>query len=366
MRRLLWKEWRERRLWALSLAASILYVSLYAQGQNCFGELNFPWTNWQALPLMLALLTGAGAYASELSGERATFAFSRPISLRAMLCAKLLFGAIIFIGVPLLAALLLRFTIPAPLQHLATPVHLLTGAWTMTWPLAVCYLFGLGCSVMSPRLPGSILVIAATAAVLAIALALAPLCSNGNVPGSYFASSMFSLGTWLGVLCAGLSVAYFGLTLGAKERLQRFAPIYIGILLGLGLIGMLLPGQWTERLLWHWTPISTNISPGGSYALVYYEQHFKPFDYFFSGDLRQEQEAQSNFARRLLIIRIAERAIVQEIYGDPVELQAQDRWHWITDDTASYYDFQKEGRRRLSTLHIGSSPKLRGNSADHL
>ena len=114
-----------------------------------------------ALPLLLALLLGAGAYASELTGERATFVFSRPVAWWRMLLAKLIFAAAIIIGATLLAALFYRLAAPAPYRHLATVPHLLAGAWGVAWKLGMLYLFGLACSVVLPGMAGGLLTVTA-------------------------------------------------------------------------------------------------------------------------------------------------------------------------------------------------------------
>ncbi len=84
MRQLLWKEWRERRLWLLGWGASIIVFtawgacSCFVGGVNSGNGWGLPWL------MITAMFIGSGAYSSELAPGRAAFAYSRPVSWKAI------------------------------------------------------------------------------------------------------------------------------------------------------------------------------------------------------------------------------------------------------------------------------------------
>jgi len=342
MTRLIWKEFRERWVWALLWALAILGVSLLGQGQAFCGEREVLWHPWLWVPVTFAVLVGAGGYAGELVGDRATFTFSRPIDWRALLAAKLCFGAILAFGVPVLAALCFRLGSPAPFHALVTPAHVLAGVWAVGGKLAASYLFGLACSVVKPGLAGGVMTM--TTALLALLLLYIPLSvlltmyyqtrpQASLLPGG-FSTTVLCLGAWGAALCAAAPLTRFGLTLGVDVRIKRFALTYgVGLLATLA-VALLVPRGWMDTLLLRWSPIISYPSPHEKYALVCYGN--KPF-----GVRKYSQQEYSTVIlgqHHAWIIRQADGASVMDMTVMEGDIKSSfGSWRWVTDECAYYY-----------------------------
>jgi len=358
MTRLLWKEFRERRLWALVWAVAILGVSLFGQGQAFCGERELFFRPGLWVPVLLAVLVGAGTYAGELIGDRATFTFSRPIDWRALLAAKLLFGAILVFGTPLLAALCFRLSSPAAYHPLMTPAHVLVGVWGVGWKLGAGYLFGLACSVVKPGFAGGMMTVTATflgllvLEILLVSLVVMPYYSthpDANPFGGFVNVMVPCLAAWVAALCAAAPITRFGLTQGVDVRIKRFALTYGVVLLGIGALGIAVPKGWMDALLLRWVPATTIISPSGKYALVGYDRN--PFGWHILGDYG-EMGANPQ-GRRAHIIRLSDGVSVMELTGnDAYAMTGFKPWHWVSDDCAYFHDYDIQTRRQwLCIVH---------------
>jgi len=353
MTRLLWKELRERWLWALCWAAAILGVSLFGQGQAFCGERELFARPWLWLPITLAVLVGAGGYAGELVGDRATFTFSRPIDWRALLAVKLLFGLLISFGTPLLAALCFRLGSPAEYHHLITPASVLAGVWGVGWLLGAGYLFGLACSVVKPGFAGGMITLtAALLTLLVLLLVLIPSLqmyyANQGEPFLWsFGVAVLCLGAWVGALCAAAPLTRFGLTLGVDARIKRFALTYGVVLLGIGAVGIAVPKGWMEHLLLRWVPATTYISPTGKYALVCYTPN--PFGWHVLTEYGEMSSITGQ--RRMHFIRLADGADVMAI-ADADVYTMFGPVQWASDECAYYTTWHVENRRQSLLLNI--------------
>ncbi|HEY3379306.1 MAG TPA: hypothetical protein VGL77_17650 [Armatimonadota bacterium] len=339
--RLLWKEFSERRWWAICWALVILAVSLVAHGQRFCGDVG--WMRWNSLSLVFAGVVGLGGYTGELKRGRALFLFTRAVRWQEVLLAKVLFGAIMLLGVPLLAACIFRLTCPEPYRHFITLPNVLSGIGALARPAALCYLVGLACSVILPGLAGG------TLAVISISLAIAVmLCGselfwwlcyylklvNDTTPNIELMMGSVRVGILLfailGVLWGGASALRSGLYRDYVQRVKLFAPRLIFAMLIGGLLGLCLPQSLTERLLLHWYPRDTNvISPGGSYAIVFYQQRDALFCIYtgifgdLSGDLRTE------------VVRLADHAVLRRMTTEKRDnYLGSYNWYWITDSVA--------------------------------
>lgn len=305
MMRLLWKEWRERLGWGLAWTAAVLGVSLFAHGQAFCGD-RVAWvTAWPVLPLLLALLAGAGGYASETKAGRAEFLFSRPVSGGRVLLGKLLYGAMIAFGAPLLAAVIF-YGIADPAYHAQmTFPHLLLGVWDLGWKMGALYLLGLACAPVVPGLFGGIM----TFAVLVVLVFAAILVSMNGI---YEARSHFDLTRWydgawwdmreyavpacivLGAVLAawagGYALTRFGHTLTPTQRIARYTRVVLPVVLLFWLAGFLLPTPWLAACLTRQKTISTNISPSGRYAYVLTRTWATPLGMFELGDAPGSEE----------------------------------------------------------------------------
>lgn len=219
MRRLLWKEFRERRWWAAGWAISILGISLLLHGQSYCGEACYH-GDWRYLPLLLAFLVGTGGYSSELKEQH--FIHARPLRWQTMLLAMLLFGAIIILGVPLLAALCYGLF---HLHHLpcVTLTHLLAGVGAVAYPMLLPFLFGLACSVLVPGLAGGILIAVVIVVSWLLGEFLVVEMNGTRQTPPFFLIYHIVLATF----CAALSVLPIRIMLGTRERLKRFLPVFM-------------------------------------------------------------------------------------------------------------------------------------------
>jgi|GEM_PF-2111886 len=211
MRRLLWKEWQERRLWIALWVATGAALTALGKGQ---GVCNIAWmdSNWGMLIPLAALLAGLGGFGSELHRGRAAFLYSRAVTWKQILGAKLLLGLAAIIVSVIASAAAGRLLLPAEYHQLITPHSLLSGALVMAGFTAGAYLLGLAFSTVLPGVAGGLLVAVGWMAFISL------------LPLSGIKEPVFSIIlTLLAPLAAGLLIARFGVTLHAMARLRRFA-----------------------------------------------------------------------------------------------------------------------------------------------
>jgi hypothetical protein len=317
---MLWKEWRERRWWALAWAAGLLGVSLFAGGQTFYGEDGVTFTNWHAASWVPALLCGLAAYAPESRQELALFLFSRPVPWGRVLLGKVLFGLIVAVGAPLLAALFMKLCGPAPYRPYVTLDATLAGAWTIMWPHTLIYLFGLGVSTLLPGMAGGVLALAGVAVVLAGLI----------IVGQLHYTLATAIVIFLAVVTAGVSLARYGLTLDVSARLKRYlARLAVVVLLGIG-IGLPVAIQGGERLLQRRAVVNTLISPRGTHALVFSGLQWRHLGYITRSLPWRERPG-------MTIIRCADGKVLVAIppVGTGYNVRVDDHtWHWASDDVA--------------------------------
>jgi ABC-type transport system involved in multi-copper enzyme maturation permease subunit len=340
MKRLLWKELRERWPWALCWAAVILVAALPGHGQSFCGDFHLTYLGWALLPGLFAVLVGANAYSAEITRTRMFFTFSRPISWQALLTAKLLFAAIIACGIPLLAAVYFRFTCAEPYRAFATVLHLLAGVGLLAGILLVGYLTGLACSVVIPGVAGGILVLVTLLAFLAAGLALngtdtEDLRQLGQVVALY-------AGTIIAIIVAGLSLTRFGIVLDVHERIKRFALCYAPVLAACWLLFTLMPLRAVDQLLLRWHPVITHVSPDGDYALVDWGNR-SIFSTEMSNSMSNSNRGGMEFGERAEVIRLDDGAITMQLPVNSADPKAPSsapnylwEWHWLSGHRAYY------------------------------
>ena len=240
MRRLFWKEWRERGLWFGLWILAVVVLALIRQGQDSCGDLSYfpampPCTMW---PAGLALLAGLFGYGSELKGGRVTFLYSRAQLWKSLLFVKIASGVLVTVLAVVLGALASRLTAPIAYLPQMTPAHLAQGAASMALITGCAYLLGLGCSIVLPGLAGGIVtLLLCFGLTLALqAILLKTLEHNWDTGVSYI-----PIGTGIGApLLALVILARFGLTLSWQSRLLRFL-LTAGVAMVCGLAISLLP-----------------------------------------------------------------------------------------------------------------------------
>ena len=142
MKRLFWKEWRERGLWFVLWTLSVVVLAALGESQQRGNQLTlmFPWI---LLPPLLALLAGLLGYGSELKGGRAAFLYSRAQLWKSLLFVKIISGLIVAVVSVTLGALAYRLTAPTVYLPLLTPEYLGKDAWATALITGSAYLFGL-------------------------------------------------------------------------------------------------------------------------------------------------------------------------------------------------------------------------------
>lgn len=256
MRRLLWKELRERSGWlALWIVVSVVVTA--TAGRHILTGMSGS-SLWALAPPLFGLLAGLGAYGSELQGERAAFVYSRGVSWKLLLLAKLLPG---------LAAMLLATGISLAAAGLAAPsiyhpfftLHdMLQGAGIFALINGVAFLAGFAFSIVLPGLTGAIVAFLGYAGLVAVFANV----SDTTRP------LIVILATCIAPAAAAILTARFGLTLGLRDRLRRFVLIVVSILL-ISLLDFAPPIQRLAGRIFAATPYTvTQVSPDGRLAYI--------------------------------------------------------------------------------------------------
>jgi len=259
MKQLLWKEWQERRIWLLLWAVAEVGVGVFAHTQSPFGSFEPNGSTWILLPGALALLAGLGAYGSELAGGRAAFLYTRALSWKQVLLAKLLPGVAVLVGAPFISACILRLSAHAPYTHFMTPVNLLSGAlWMMSFT-GMAFFAGFGCSIVLSGLAGSILVLFGFFGAVFLGSTL--LAKVSGYPSEVF------LGYIVTPLLAVVVLARFGITLSPGARLRRFALAVLIPLIIISSAGFLPALRKNNRLAERIVSVQI-VSPSGESAFA--------------------------------------------------------------------------------------------------
>jgi len=267
MRRLLWKEWRERAVWVLPWAAATIITAVLGVGLRPCGP-GTMLSPWMALPPALALLAGLGAFSSEQVGSRASFLYSRALSWKQVLSAKVLFGLLAALGIGLLAALACRLLLPATYHPFMTPANLSLGVLETAGLALSAYLIGLCCSIVLPGPAGGLLVLLLWlgAGIMSMQLAVYLQHDADQLRLLFVPVAML-----LAPVPTAVIIARFGLTLHATARFLRFA-LVLPVLITTGFLLDHTPlakvGQRYCEVLFHPTGTTTlvSVSPSGSFA----------------------------------------------------------------------------------------------------
>lgn len=263
MRALLWKEYREKRVWLLLLLASTVGVVLRGYGYTYAGGNATPWAT---ISTLIALLLGAATFSSEIAGRNANFLFSRPVSWKKLLLSKVIIGIGLLLLTAVITAIVYRLICPEPYKHLATPYSLGKGVLYAMMFMGFGYFFGLVCSAVLPGAFGGLLV--AFAGCIALSVCEGALYS----PSAYYhVKSEWSPWAWaIGALIAMILISRFGLTLTNGARIWRFVlTILVTVLcfLPLDFLAEKDPADMLARLF---KPSygSVSIGPSGKYLLA--------------------------------------------------------------------------------------------------
>lgn len=133
MKRLLWKEWHERALWLTLWVLAVVVTTALGKGQSICGYSDMM-SIWSAYALTFPFLAGLSAYGSELKGERVYFLYSRALSWKQVLAAKIIPGIVVALLAPLLGVLAVLLFIPAQYHPFMTPTNLLNATKHFAFP----------------------------------------------------------------------------------------------------------------------------------------------------------------------------------------------------------------------------------------
>ena len=264
MRRLLWKEWRERGIWFLLWTLAVVGLSAFGMGQRFTGALADQ-SMWVFLLSGLDLLSGLLGYSSELVGERAVFLYSRAMLWKPLLVAKVLPGLLVTLISTVLGAVTCRLAAPAVYLPFVTPAHLLQGASETAGIAGASYLIGLGCSIVLPGIAGSIIALLCWFGLSMGVTQVQELLNKDNTP------IWLIVGMLSAPVVAMVVIARFGLTLSRTQRVVRFGLVLVSVMVAglllnqvpsarLALAGC-FPPEVTE-------PTSTSLSPHARFAAV--------------------------------------------------------------------------------------------------
>lgn len=361
MRRLLWKEYRERRLWAIPLMASVVGVIALGRAYTYCGDLS-TFTGWVIPSALVAMLFGMSAYSSELAWETPDFLHSRPVSWKRMLAAKLVFGLGIIVLVVLLGALAFRLGAPEPYRRFASVVEIAPGVGlAMLW-MGIPYLIGFCCSVVFPGTIGAILMLVAFGIAIAGEFAFLNRLALAR-------DDLYLFAWFLALPLAALLVIRFGLTLSIASRVKRYA---LAVILVVGVLT-------TADTITHWDPWCSDvsgerkisISPDGRFALV------------IETRTSAKKERPYYDAGTVSIVRLADNRVATGIRMDfrdagnwKAKQEQWDRWNsayeirWTPNGTAYIFDYNcvtdRHGKRRyvIPTMKMAASGRAQAQAIE--
>lgn len=305
MKRLLWKEWQERRVWLLLCAVAIIIIGGLGLEQSPF-EFNWNFSAWVSVTIILAVLAGLTGYGSELTGARAVFLYTRALCWQQVLLAKALLGLVVIFGASFIAALVMRLLAPAPYVPFMTPWHLLQGALLPSLLLGSFYLLGLGCSIVLPGLAGGILTLLTLGVATLLGLYLLQYMTNGNAQ-----LLMAFIYLCITPLFTVVILARFGVTLPPLQRLRRFGVVLCSVVAAGIVVGLLPPFQRCEnQLMARLIDKQITINPSGNWAFVQ--------NYNWSKGAMEEV--------RMSLLSLAEQRVLPLPAGKPVSVT------WLSDE----------------------------------
>jgi len=316
--RLLWKEYREQRLWALWLVAMALGPFVFGKDYAFCRDISMI-TGWLALGVMLALAAavflGLNTYSSEIARGAGQFLYSRRTSWKAVLAAKLTLGIAVIIASAIIAALGYRLLCPAPLLRFATLDRLASGAGHIVVYTGCAYLFGVASSVALPGISGGVLV--AVTSVMVIGLSDVALTELGLPRGT--SSQLWVVALGIAVIITIRS----GLLLPTKARVGRYALTAVTAAALLTALPLMvgrhnLPAWVSGQSMTDHYRIS--VSPDGAYVVA---NRMVPI-----GSSRE---------MRTYMVRMADRSGVRLDAGQPRAILWA-AWRWIGTKTAASSD----------------------------
>jgi hypothetical protein len=324
MRRLLWKEFRERWGWGLLWVLMILGASHFGQLIPFWGEgdtsnvliwrLNGLWrVFWNFVFWLMPVVVGYTVWLQEAKHAKAAYPSAPPVAWHYLFLAKLLFGGVIMVGALLLAALVFRLTCHEVYRPFATPMHLLTGAWPFAWKMGLIYF-----ALLSHAAPDLVIrerhrLSAISARLFSAVAGLGGIMLTMHfgihsvlpfpVPTPLSLAAHWSVPLAL-VLFGLLAVMHQGISLTGRER-SVLASISLLCLAVYGTILFLLAPQMQQN---RWTAVQYRVSPDGAFLAMEYEQTLNAQE-------RKTQRSDRTRYSELLIMRRTDLSPIMRIHG---------------------------------------------------
>jgi hypothetical protein len=262
---LLWKEYREKRLWALALLVATVGTILSGRAMNFGGSTPGPSTG---ISFLLALFLGLGAFWTELSGGAAVFLYSRPVGWKKIVLAKLVIGTAGVMVASVAAAITFRLVCPPEYGAFATILKLMASTRYLAVDLMWWYLIGFACSVLLPSIGGGLL------AVSVVTMAVSHEWGLSQAFSITFQNIVWtSFGCIFAAFAAALMCMRYGVTLTSSVRVKRYAAVVVMLTGAIGMLDIVYPHPPVHRQeivseKFPWTYGWAVVSPDGEYALV--------------------------------------------------------------------------------------------------
>jgi ABC-type transport system involved in multi-copper enzyme maturation permease subunit len=260
MKRLFWKEFREKRLWIPVLSLIAIFIVVRGSAFTFIGHDN-AFSKWLFLFFITAFLFGAGAFKGEIGTGSIDFLFSRPVSWKKFLAMKVLADLFIILIAVTIAAITYRIIRPEQYAAFTTLAHLAVGIGNgMIW-FSIAYTLGLACSVIIPGALGGVLVMFA---IMIIGMVWATVCNRVN----WIDMNAAGFAVLLAPAIAMLVIVRFGLTLPVRPRINRYALTLIAVMTVITVGFTILPSSVKEFWADNEPACWTFASPDGRYLIA--------------------------------------------------------------------------------------------------
>jgi hypothetical protein len=216
---------------------------------------------WLWVPTVLAAFLGTSAYSSELSRGAADFIWSKPLSWKKILAAKIIAGITWLTVGAVLAAVAYRIIRPEMYAQFTTLPALAIGVLRALEFTGIAFAAGLVCSTAIPGPAGGLI----TVLELSLCAGVSQTIWN-KITGSQLPGTIWMYGWPIGLAVAFLVTARFGVTLSIKPRVWRYAAIAVAcgalsVATNAALQSVPLPFNTTVR--------ESSISPDGKHAATH-------------------------------------------------------------------------------------------------
>ena len=351
-KRLIWKEWREKRWWGLVFFAFVAAeLALFQDGLSYGGHVQTisPWVFLLALP---GLLLGLTTFSRETGYECQDFIFSRPIGWKRVLGAKLLIDCGLVLAGILAGGFLYRLLLPSAYAPFFSIWQLLSGVGLAFAVTMMGYLPGFGASVVLPGMLGGgvVLLLVGCAALVEFMVGV-----------EYFDESDWKglVGAWvLAVIITTVMMAKRGLGLSAKERARKYG-IYVVVISTLMLC-------WTVPLANHLArqPADlgqdaamrvTDVSPDGRFVIA--ERTTSTRRPLAAGEVITQNS--DVFLKDMFLVRRSDGA-TYKLAGDAPEFWPGMLYEWAAPDSLILLPRYFSGKQsnKLAKLRMDSSGRI--------